>query len=269
MNISKFKFKNLGQYLSIFINTPSPIRNFVGFVLVFTKTSDYFKIKRNGYILIFHPTALSLSFFVNVKSRSDDEDVLEKFLKKGDTYVDVGANIGSLVLKAASIVGVDGKVYGIEAHPKIFNFLNENVNINSYDNIVLINSAVGDQQGELFFTDRNADDQNYVTTDKNGIKVLVSTLDLLIDLEKIDFLKIDVEGYEKFVLNGASKTLERTKIILIEVSDENFIRYGYKSKEILQHLMSFNFNLFSTDKMELINIENNFLKTTNIIGIKK
>jgi hypothetical protein len=64
------------------------------------------------------------------------------------------------------------------------------------------------------------------------------------DYSRIDLIKIDVEGYEKFVCEGGLKTLEKTGCIYFEMSEEMFQRYGYSVKDFLSGLNRNGFHLF-------------------------
>ena len=78
----------------------------------------------NGYVLNFYPTSLSLALWINPHARKDDELFFERYLRANDNVIDVGANIGSLALRAASIVK-SGRVFAVEPHPQISKYLAE------------------------------------------------------------------------------------------------------------------------------------------------
>jgi hypothetical protein len=104
------------------------------------------------------------------------------------------------------------------------------------------NRAVGSTSGTIRISQRRADDMNFVSAEGDGVTVEMTTLDDLAgDLGSIDLLKIDVEGFEKFVLEGAVKTLAGARNVYIELFDENFARYGYSSREILDCLKAAGF----------------------------
>ena len=80
---------------------------------------------------------------------------------------------------------------------------------------------------------------------KSNLRVPVTTLDALLSqsVERIALLKIDVEGYEKYVLAGGSVTLGRTDCLYFEVWDAHCSKYGYSSVEILDSLRARGFTL--------------------------
>ena len=256
MELSKFKFKNILKYIKMFVKHPKPFRYMYGTFLSYSGLCKFIILKRDGFNMRFNSSAISLGYFVNKNSRKEDDMVLEQILKNGDVYIDVGANIGTLCLRSSTIVGKSGKVIGIEAHPKTFSHLVENYSLNAFDNEVLINCGVGEKEGELWFSDKNADDQNHVMKEKSGVKIEVKPLDDLVsDEKKVKLLKIDVEGYELFVLKGGLKTLNVSDYILIEISEQHFNKFGYSLKDVLSLLVNQGFQIFKYSVTDILEFE--------------
>ncbi|WP_016732202.1 FkbM family methyltransferase [Saccharolobus islandicus] len=107
-------------------------------------------------------------------------------------------------------------VYSFEPNPNSFKLLSLNVLDNKFNNVKLYNVALGDREGEVFINHNF--DETHVSL--NGYKMKMITLDSL-NLNKINLLKIDVEGFEKEVLLGRESTLERTDKVIIEVHEHN------------------------------------------------
>jgi FkbM family methyltransferase len=142
-------------------------------------------------------------------------------------------------------------VYAIEAHPRVFRYLADNVALNAFPHVVLENCAVGAEAGSVAFADSVSDDLNYVVIGDDGgpqMRVSRRTLDEIVPHDlPIALLKIDVEGYERFVLAGATSTLQRTAVVFIEVYEALTRRFGYEAKELGQILRRAGFNLFRHD----------------------
>lgn len=152
----------------------------------------------------------------------EDSMFLLNHLKEDDLFVDVGANVGHFSMLAAS---KKAKVIAVEPIPDTFQRLNKNIALNHFESLVETkNFGVGDVEGKLFFT-KNNDVMNSVAlkSDHNTIEVNITTLDDLLQNSNPNIMKIDVEGYEYFVLQGAEKTLAKPslKALIIELNDSS------------------------------------------------
>jgi FkbM family methyltransferase len=200
----------------------------------------------DGYRMRFYPSSESTAFWCNRHFRPADATLLRRYLRPGDTFVDVGANVGYLSLLAWTRVRPGGRVVAIEAHPRTCGFLAGNVRLNRFP-IETHNVAIGERPGELWFTSLRSDDQNHAVPDsagRAGVRVAVTTLDRLLGSMTVDLLKVDTEGFELHVLAGAAAMLERCAALYIEDSDRNLRRYGRSSLELRQALRDAGFLCF-------------------------
>lgn len=260
------------RYLKILREQPNVSRFVVSRVLWRTGLCSLFQIHKEGYRLKFYPTALSAILWIDPQDRRSDEAFLKRYLKDADTVVDVGANIGDLTLTAASVIGARGRVYSIEAHPRIYGFLRKNIALNNRSNIILFNLALGDKESEIFFSDFRGDDQNHVSENSGGLSVKMARLDDLPLLEsRIQLLKIDVEGYEKFVLDGASTTLERVSCIYFESWERHFSRYGYACRDVINLLTKKGFTVlkFAGDEsVAKVKVDHSSTTCENLLAVR-
>ena len=265
-------YNKITIFLQVVKESKKSGRFFWAQVLAKTGLCNFFIIKMNGYKLHFAPSSLSITLFSNPEDRDQDEEFLKRLLREGDVYVDVGANIGTLSFCAAQLVGETGKVIAIEAHPKTFSYLSKNVALNAFTNISLLNYAVGNKDGMLTFSDINSDDQNKVVTGLvRGIAVPVKKLDVLLQHQSnITLLKIDVEGFEKFVVEGASEVLQRTDIVFFESWDQNFLVYRYTAYDLISLFKLKGFEVYSIEMNELIPVSDNHssIECENLVAIK-
>jgi FkbM family methyltransferase len=148
-------------------------------------------------------------------------------LRPDDVFVDVGAHIGPYTLRAAKKVKM---VVSIEPDPSVFSLLAQNVKLNALENVLLENVALSDHEGrgQLYLSEGwetgGSTLSPGIPTREHAVTVELMRLDNLasrLDLEHIDWLKIDVEGHEIEVLMGALGSLQRTKRIVIEVRHGN------------------------------------------------
>ena len=162
---------------------------------------------------------------------------VEKYLKKGDVFADVGANIGSWALFAASC---EAYAYAIEPTPSTFELLKMNVELNPRlkDNIEMVNVAIGDKVGELLFAIDSDSENHVVSTEEAGREIIHVSCDTLDNLceKNLEVAKIDVENFEIPALKGAKNMLMQgnPNVIIIEAFENyNDIKdllsgYGYR-----------------------------------------
>ncbi len=150
-------------------------------------------------------------------------------LSSGSVFVDIGANIGWYSLKASKIVGEKGRVIAFEPRLSTFLHLKKSIDLNGFKNIEVHNTALSNIPGEGTLewntSINNPGSSRLVRQSQQSFSsqnVTVSTLDQILDTgREIDFVKIDVEGAEPLVFQGAASTLKRTKpMILSEISPE-------------------------------------------------
>ncbi|MBR0695054.1 FkbM family methyltransferase [Bradyrhizobium lablabi] len=200
-----------------------------------------------GYRMRFYPSSMSAGLWRNRAFRSDDVDFVGGYLRPGETFVDVGANVGQLSLAAAMRVTPSGRVIAIEAHPRTCKYLEGNVRLNDL-NIEVHNTAIGSAHGELFFTDFHSDDMNFAsaTPPPGGatLRVPVRPLDSIIGDRPVDLLKVDVEGFEVDLLKGASRTVGNCRCLYMEDSELNLRRAGTSRAELYRRLNDHGFDLF-------------------------
>ncbi|MCS6923481.1 MAG: FkbM family methyltransferase [Fimbriimonadales bacterium] len=169
-----------------------------------------------------------------------DLKVLFTLLRAGDTVVDIGANVGSHCIPLAKRLGTTTQVHAFEPHPRIFSYLQANAQLNRLPNLHLYNCALGATEGEVGFTDLRTDDLNRVATDGQSaptIRVPLRPLDSFECAQQpITLIKLDVEGYELFVLRGAERALVNTQLLYLEACDAHTEQYGYTAREMVEFL---------------------------------
>lgn len=223
----------------------SPVRFLTSRVLLRTGLCRFFRIETHGYLLHFHPSEFSCDLWCNPRIRGRETNFVKTVLKTNDTYVDVGANIGTLVLAGSIAVGPGGRVIAFEPHPRTFRFLKSNVELNRSTNVELHNCALGEREENVYFSDFKEDDVNRIVTTPGQITVPVVRLDeKLKNVGRISLMKIDVEGFEKYVIAGAQGVMPMVECLYVELSEPNFQQYGYASTEVMKLLEEYGFKLY-------------------------
>jgi len=225
------------RYWQILREQRRPGKFLLSRVLMRLGISRWLTIRQPGFVLRFHPSSLSAALWIDADDHQAEAIFFRRYLRPGDVVLDVGANVGLTTLVASRAVGDSGKVYAFEPHPAVFAFLEDNLALNGAGNVVAENVALGDREGTVCISDMRSDDHNYVESSGAGLEVPERRLDQLDTGERrVSLLKIDVEGYERFVLEGAAKTLDRTDCVFFESWDQHFARYDYGSTDLLRWL---------------------------------
>ena len=163
------------------------------------------------------------------------------FLRNEDLFGDIGANIGSYTVLAAGVAGC--RVESFEPIPVTFDYLKRNIAINNLtENVGLHCLGLSDKVGELIFTD-SLDTVNHIVSDNNvGLNVRVDRLDAFFVDNCPALIKIDVEGFEVPVLNGAKSILNdnRLKAVIVETNGSGN-RYGFTDTDIFDILSKYGF----------------------------
>lgn len=158
------------------------------------------------------------------------------FLRPGDVFIDVGANVGSYTVLASRVAGAN--TIAIEPDPETCRSLRRNVEANGIgDRVRVIEAAVGDSEGTIDFT-IGQDTTNHVAeiNDVERQTVALTRIDAIVDEPAPICMKLDVEGFEAKAIEGAEAALEdRTlRAVLIETVDSSVRRrlhdLGFKER---------------------------------------
>jgi FkbM family methyltransferase len=201
-------------------------------------------IQRNIYLGTFEPTETAC---------------VRDWLRPGMTFVDVGANCGYYTALAASCVGASGRVFSIEPQPVAYTQLVEMVRANGLNQVRTFPYGLSTLDGEatLYLPPESSGENNATMVRHPAareIRVHTRTLDHCISewgIERIDVLKIDVEGYEPKVLQGATQALSKGNIraILCEFNDVWLEAADSSSGALLSLLRSHGFSIHGGKKL--------------------
>jgi len=182
-------------------------------------------VKVNGYNISLIPNdqGISKELLMFKTHEPISTELISNLLQPGMICLDIGANIGYYVLLESKIIGKEGKIYAIEPSPENYNCLKRSLELENIQNVDAYNFAAGNNDGRIRF---------FVNERSNGCKVLqegqepppnkpgkiiqvpLKKIDKFVEeknLEKIDFLRMDVEGFELQIFEGMQKTLRKFK----------------------------------------------------------
>jgi FkbM family methyltransferase len=191
-----------------------------------------------------------------------DKIIFLSLIRDGDTVFDVGANLGFYTLLFSHMVGRNGKVHAFEPVPKTFALLKEQiVKRRRSQNVVLNQLALGEYPAQLDIHVPGADlGQASLVKHKSGswatvadsetttYAIQVQSLDTYTEenqTKRLDFLKIDVEGYELLCLKGGERFLkESLPLIYLEIFEAWSSDLGYSAPDIVRFLMAIGYTKF-------------------------
>ena len=162
------------------------------------------------------------------------------FLRPGDLFADVGANVGAYTVLASGVAGA--RTVSFEPSPSTFGYLALNVRLNDLgEKVTALNVALGSKEGTLRLTE-NLGTENYVCregTGSDGVEVKGTTLDKVFADSTPALIKIDVEGFEMEVLAGADRLLVQPALQAMIVERSAVAsRYGYDEDELHRRIQA-------------------------------
>jgi FkbM family methyltransferase len=174
--------------------------------------------------------------------QAEPREKLYGMIKPGMTILDIGANIGETSMAFSKLAGEKGRVFSFEPDPQTFAHLLTHLELNACTNVIPFNKGLGQKEGELFLEEgeHNSGGNRISPDQRRGKKIAVTTLDQFLKengVEKIDFIKIDVEGYEYNVLLGAGETITKHHpAFFIELVNDFLEDQGASSKMLVEFL---------------------------------
>jgi FkbM family methyltransferase len=179
----------------------------------------------------------------------------EGFLRPGMTVLDIGAHQGLYTLLASRRVRPSGRVFSFEPSPRERRALRLNLAINFCDNVAVQSLALGSEEttADLYVVDEYNTGYNSLKPPRvaqatRAVPVKIGTLDHWLGekkIDRVDFIKLDVEGAELSVLKGASKSLARMRpVLLVEVAQIRTAAWGYEAVEIVRFLQNIGYQWF-------------------------
>jgi FkbM family methyltransferase len=205
---------------------------------------------------LYMDSALSqLIYFWDLEA--DERRFLHAFLRPGDVFVDVGANVGLYTLAGAQLVATHGEVHAFEPSGRAFERLCENIRLNRYTNVTTHRTALGDTEGDLVMkaSQDGHDAWNSYAKPSMGSffnpevtqcarwDTFASQHDLI---GRVALMKIDVEGWEERVLIGGQWVFARADapVLQVEFTDATIRAAGSSCAAVYGRLVALGYRLF-------------------------
>ncbi len=217
-----------------------------------TEHCSFTRGQHGGYLTLTADTTIGASIVNTGVWAPRDVEFFRTVLRPGMTALDVGANIGHHTVLFSSLVGAQGRVVAFEPQSVIFRLLAGNAAINGCENADVVQSCVGQAEGTVHlypidysgaanFGALGVDTAPVSHEGKQGELCRVATLDQLLSelrrpLMRCDFIKIDVQSFELFVLKGGEQTLARyCPTLFLEISPF-WMSKSYDYREVYEFL---------------------------------
>lgn len=179
-----------------------------------------------------------------------------KIVKPGMIVADVGANIGYYTIQLSKLVGFNGRVYAFEPFSSYHKRLIDHLQLNNCHNVFLSEFGLSDKiatNRKIYFAGNKSGSATLVSLDDASFSeagnVNLNTLDNYvdeIDITKLDFIKVDIDGYEFKFISGALDSLKRFRpIILMEFSHLHLLHEGSGVEELASMLKGLGYSFYS------------------------
>lgn len=179
---------------------------------------------------------------------------LKSKIHQGDTFIDVGANIGFLSAIGAACVGPEGEVHSFEPVPDYFTRLKKMADENPHYSINVNNFACGDVEGSSIIDLPNDGNigwntlvPSFIVDKKKSYTIEIKRLDSYIlgkKLSKISVIKIDVEGFEFPVLKGLQNLFDNNvfPILLVEIAPGAYPLLGFSLEQLAKYMEHYHYS---------------------------
>jgi|SRR3972149_1725492 len=191
------------------------------------------------------------AFLYAVKESHFEANTVKLFaetVKPEMIVIDIGAYVGYFTLLAARRVGANGKVYAFEPEPKTYRFLKRNICLNEYKNVITVPKAVSNQSGTVKLYINSSDASMTSLFRRKGshkaIEIECTTIDDFFHEQRVDVVKMDIEGAEPYALEGIRNTIERNPnlVLFVELNPVALKEAGSTSDKLKCMLEDLGFN---------------------------
>ena len=207
------------------------------------EVEDLMKLTEQGIAVIEGDAYLSADIIREGRLDVAREALLQfrSLIPEGGTVADIGACLGDYTKTFAEFVGRKGRVYAFEPNPPVFECLSHNLQFMHAGVVIAFGVGLGEAEAEVeIIVDHHnigASRLTYPSSRSTGA-ITVSTLDHVArDWDRLDFIKIDAEGYEPLILNGGVETIQRFRpVMLMEINTWMLGKLEFSPEAVYQRL---------------------------------
>lgn len=199
---------------------------------------------------------------------------LKKHISPGSVFVDIGANVGCYTLIASKIVGQKGKVFAFEPSLRVHEQLTANIAMNAFQNIQVEKIALFNETSKLSLKLSSSANMGmssvHAHDEETGEVEIVDAVkgdDYFLDkkIEKIDLLKMDIEGAELFALEGLQQTLRKYRpLLILEMADEILEKAQIQKSDLIQFMKNCGYQIMGMDtEGEIVSVDSKNLNDSD------
>ena len=180
---------------------------------------------------------------------------INRYVKAGMTVIDAGANVGCHTTRLARLVGQTGQVIAFEPMPWAFSKLKRNIELNSFNHVLLERMGLSDstrndlvcfRSSWTLDSDSSPDSEGDTPVQFTTLNEYVSTS----QINRLDLIKVDVDGYEYRVIRGGQNVIREFKpVLIVEMGRSSLGRYGDDVTGLVDLLASFGYEFYSEDDL--------------------
>lgn len=220
--------------------------------LFFTDGKIMKKVQGNKMFLDMNDLGISRELALYGVHEYNSTEEVKRIITPGMKILEIGANIGYYALIEATRAGNSGQLYAIEPSPTNFEALKKNLELNGIRNAYLHQAAFGEKRGKAtFYVYDRSNLSSFIKRTDMGmacteVEVEILTLDDFLQGKEVDFVRMDVEGYEREILRGAEQAFasgKKPKYFFIEVHSDLLHKKGSSCKEILELLGGYGYDI--------------------------
>jgi FkbM family methyltransferase len=241
------------------------------------------KFWKNCYLYITHDSFQSMWLMYNYIVDWEEFLFIHYYLRKNSIVFDIGSNMGFYTIWMSRSLGELGEIHSFEPDTKNFNRLSQNILINQFNGQFIPNKyAVSSKNGTMKMTIGFDGENHLVDSNFGGVSSLVNVVCLdeycnQHDISKIDFIKIDVEGFELDVLKGGINLLTQKNIDVIQLElNGTLINSGTTKQELISFVESIGYQFciydFKINKIIPFIVDDereNYFITNNLENVNK
>lgn len=218
-------------------------------VIRLLKISSYkFKIWNDRSFFIDYDSFHSMWLVYNYIVDWEEFNLIQDYLNPSDDVADVGTNIGYYTIWMSSFINQEGKIHSFEPDEKNFKKLKNNIELNNLLTVKANNIALSKIDGPIEFT-VGLDGENSIATDNSKKSNIIQsrkfdTYFLENSIEKMSYVKVDIEGFELHFLNGAQDILENKKVEIFQLEINTQIKNsGGSIEELVEFIKQYDYSL--------------------------